>query len=208
MIVKFNKEGFRNEMKRQVFSSQNYKDFCQNKVEGVVEKAQDKMYKVFNEHRVTEEIRGGPTFNGDSVISYANENGQSPNLYSFIGFDAGETPLEELKELLQEPIEVKLATRKDDACYFKVFALDRAKIGVATPMPDSYATNNFSWAIALEDGSLYGIEMFMAKQEQGRSTGGIQIKGLIGSSIEKPQYVSEILEAFSDYIESRLDKTS
>jgi len=199
-----NRPKFRVQFEKQVFNSNQFKGLAQGIAQRRVNAAQNEMVKTFEAHKVTEELKGGADYSGPTVINYFKPDVANPNLFSFVGFPAGTDPVAVLKQLLEFPIQVKLTTRGKNIYYFKALIPTREDIEKATPMPSEYFSGNLSWAAGLEDGDLIGAGQFLAiKASASRSGGGIQVEIQdTGTTVERVQYITDILEAFKQKLQS------
>jgi hypothetical protein len=202
-MVKLNLAALRVEFERQVFNTRQFAGLAKGIAQRRANIAQGQMENVFEEHGVTQELEAGNT-GKSAYITYFKPDRGNANLFSFIGFPEGTNPVAVLRELLAEPIEVKLQTRARNAYYFRIMYPTADDIERATPMPSEYFSGNFSWARGLEDGDLPGIGQFLAiRAEASRSGGGIQVEIKdTGSSIARVPYITEILEAFRKKIQA------
>lgn len=154
-------------------------------------KSKRSMLQRFDRHPVTQELLNGPTSENISDTL----GGGYGNLFAFIGFDAGETPTKQLRELLDVGTNYRISVYRNRTWYFKVIFPTKSAIEKATPMP--WEIGN-SWAEGIEKG-IDGLSNFMYKRwEGGRSQEGFQLPYANLSNIAfKPQsYLSEILGSF------------
>ena len=154
--------------------------------EEVFNPAVEQLKEEFENHKVTEEIRGGigssnisDTLNADFREDY--EKGDSPpNLTGFIGFDEGSDPLEPIVKRLDptHPDGPKLVYKSKDSdsltFRFEVRAPSEQAIYKATPLPWA---PGLSWAQRIEQG-IPGIGYFLNTilRKGSHSGGGIQIE--------------------------------
>jgi hypothetical protein len=160
----------------------------------------------FEKHPVTVEIDGG---NGAANISQTLGGGAAPkNLFSFIGFDNGDKPTDEVRKRL-DPTHVdgpKLRYsgkdyRKNETrirYQFYVITPDKDAIYDATPIPWA---KGLSWAQKIED-NIPGFANFMAKfmpNPPSHSEGGVQSKNVLrGGDYTPPPggYLTQIFTRF------------
>lgn len=199
-----NINNFRVQFGKQVFDSNRFKGLVSNVAQKRVNAAQNTMVKAFEDHRVTQELKGGADYSGPSVVNYFKPDVGNPNLYSFIGFPAGTDPVALLRQLLSFPIRVKMTTRSKNTYYFKALTPTKDDMEEATPMPSEYFSGNLSWAAGLEDGDLLGAGQFLAvKASASRSGGGIQVEIKdTGTTVERVTYINDILEAFRERLQA------
>lgn len=153
-----------------------------------------KMVNEFENHPVTREIEGGNT----STNLSKTLNNQS-NLFSFIGFNEGETPIPVLKQTVIENTNVDLnpeiKENSDSITYSYSVTLPQEKeILEATRMPWEKGS---SWAMGIEKG-ISGFSHFLnGLFRTSRSGGGIQSKYDVKSVHFKPKsYLSGIFNSF------------
>lgn len=129
----------------------------------------------FENSEVTKELDRGV---GSPNISHTLRGADaSENLFSFIGFDAGDTPTEEIRKRLDPSHDEgpyfqyvgKEARVKSARFQFKA-GIQEDKIWDATPMPRA---PGLSWAQKIE-GKIPGFASFLARFGAGSSGGGIQ----------------------------------
>lgn len=196
-----NLNSLRVEFAKQILDSNRYKGLAKGAALSRVRAAQNEMVEEFEGHKVTQELEGGATYSGPSIVSYHADE-KNANLFSFIGFPSGSNPVEILRELLKFPIDVRTSTRSGNTYYFKVLVPTVEDIEKATPMPSEYTAGTFSWARGVEDGDLIGAQNFLSiETSASRSGGGIQVKFKLDNSIEKTPYITDILEAFRKRLE-------
>lgn len=131
----------------------------------------------FEASEVTKEIDGGI---GSPNRSYTLRGGDaSENLFSFIGFDAGDTPTDEIRKRLdpshKEGPYVEYVGKeaiKTGVRFQHKAGINEEAIWAATPLPWA---PQMSWARKIE-GKIQGFGSFLARWGSGRSGGGIQAK--------------------------------
>lgn len=128
-------------------------------------KAKRTMINQFLSLKITSEIMSGPSASNIS----ATLNGRG-NLFSFIGFDESDTPITPILQILENNTTYKYVGFKNKKHTFSISLPTSQDIFDATPMPWAIGR---SWAKGIETG-ISGLGMFLAKQGQGRSGGGIQ----------------------------------
>lgn len=175
-----------------------------------LQEAKDQLIDDFNNHPVTEEIKAGPS--ADNISETLGGHG---NLFSFIGFYAGEDPTEIIGKILKRNIRlsknaaaVSFAGKGNISFAFRVeTGGSEEEIYNETPYPDGYRSG--SWARDIEK-NIQGIQSYIYNEEfgsyeQSRSTSGLQAKTRDGRLVIirrdhnfKPiKYISELLSAFS-----------
>lgn len=139
----------------------------------------------FEEHPVTQEIAGGIT--SENISNTLPGSRYAPkNLYSFIGFEAGDDPLEPIRDALNPENSagpklryVRKETNGGNARFrFEVRAPDKQRVYKRTPMPWA---KGLSWAQKVET-SIPGFAYFIARfmGDPSRSGGGVQAKNAHG----------------------------
>ena len=156
----------------------------------------------FENHPVTQELEGGPT-----ASNISGTLGGYGNLFSFIGFDADEDPVGELRSFLIQNIDLDergLVYKETDRTIFYRFKAStptREEIEDVSPMPERWAEGG-SWAIKV-DKYISGLNAYLYKESgiaKSASGTAIQIKtgsvrqGQFRPSAEK--YISAILTEF------------
>lgn len=170
---------------RQATREEIIKVFIKNKIEMIAE---------FDNHPVTKEIEEGITAkNGSKTLSGYG------NLFSFIGFNQGETPIQKLRDLLIEKTDIditpEIKTNDEEISYMYLIILPNQKeIEEATQMPWE---NGKSWALSIEKG-ISGFSNYVNGQFiMSRSDGGIQSDHIVDKRNFKPVfYLTEIFKNF------------
>lgn len=166
-------------------------------VEAKVRAAQEQMIKDFEKHEVTREIKAGNTASNTTGLL-----GGYGNLFSFIGFNEGDDPIEPLLAIFHRQITHTIKRTNDYGGFL-----------VTINMPskeelDSVAKikwlNGRSWLDGIEKG-LAGLNRYLYDDDYGfgsptpsLSDTGIQAKHEIrnGVNYSETPYVSQILEDF------------
>lgn len=160
------------------------------------QKKKNEMIAEFLNHPVTIEIRGGTSAKNIS----GTLGGGSGNLFSFIGFNAGDEPIEPILRLLESTTfdyvnaskkrinyRINLPTAKD------VFSI--------TPMP--WASGR-SWAKGIETG-ISGLGYYLRKEtDSSRSGLGVQSPRKVrkaGSRFKNVSYISAFLKKYKKEFE-------
>ena len=177
------------------------------------EMVKSQMIKEFDNHPVTVEIDSGP--NSSNTSNLLNGYG---NLFSFIGFSAGDNPTKKVRDLLQETDLIQVSYR-NGRWTFETSEPTREEIFASTDLP--WAEGR-SWVYGIETGlSGLGLYLYAPEKEFGeKSESGtaIQLKGkkkskkAFGSGstegairgqrsrFRNTSYVSEILNRFKSNI--------
>tara|TARA_R110002110_G_scaffold166220_1_gene366816 strand:- start:5 stop:568 length:564 start_codon:yes stop_codon:yes gene_type:complete len=162
--------------------------------------AHEEFLKKFNSHPVTTEIEGGP-----SASNMSRTLGGVGNLYTYIGFPSGSSPIRPLRILLEKykiryhhtkqgiRITVELPTKEEA---FQV-----------TPMP--WATGR-SWARGIERG-ISGLGRYLVSSRniaKSRSGKAIEVKGRVrGGRFSNTSYLSTLLNDYYKKIQQLERKT-
>jgi hypothetical protein len=139
-------------------------------------------------HPVSQEISDGP-----NATNISNTLGGKGNLFSFIGFDKSQKPIDDLMSVIKKSFSIRKQEKKDRNRYIIDYAtLD--KIKSVTSMP--WEAGN-SWAVRIEKG-ISGFSNYMYKKfENSRSGSGIQTENsLRGGSFRKTNYLTDIINRF------------
>ncbi|MEK6882884.1 MAG: hypothetical protein AABY22_24890, partial [Nanoarchaeota archaeon] len=86
------------------FNSQNIKNIVLRQAERIFEERKNSLLKDFDDHQVTQDLNAGPDQEGNKSRTLGGVKG---NLYSFIGFPAGEEPAKELREVIDKTTYIK-----------------------------------------------------------------------------------------------------
>mgnify|MGYP003110489316 CR=1 FL=1 len=162
-----------------------------------LEEKQKEMLAKFDKHPVTQEIAGGA-----SATNISGTLGGIGNLFTYIGFDAGDKPLSALRELL-EKYEISFHHIKSKSVV-SIELPTKEELFKATPMP--WATGR-SWAKGIETGiSGLGRYLSNSRSPRSRSGKGIQVKGQIRTGkFHNVSYLTLILKDYYKSIE-KLEK--
>lgn len=160
--------------------------------------AKTEMLQNLLKHPISNEIEGGPL--APSISGCLNWG----NLFSFIGFDEGDSPVNKLYNYLDNSIQLtKTPIERLTENMRYTFSIQRPtqKDFIANfPLP--WAAGR-SWVLSIEKGiSNFGYYMFLKKRAAKSHSGfGLQAKKKINIATFKPKpYISEIFDKF----ESRL----
>lgn len=146
----------------------------------------DKYISEIDSHPVSREISNGP--NSENLSRTLDGRG---NLFSFIGFNTEDEPIDKIKSIIKENTFLKFKNFKNISFNFTVFSPDPAEIHEKTPMPFE---NGKSWVKGIERGIsgfsnyLYGLIF-----PQSRSGRAIQTENKVRKSNFKPtSYFSKL----------------
>jgi hypothetical protein len=172
----------------------------QTQVVKAFEKIKREMILEFMNHPVTREILGGPNASNESgtLDGYGN-------LFSFIGFNEGEDPIEIILNLLSDS-KIQYSNIADSGIMFNIFIPSKQKIFAATPLP--WASGR-SWSEAIERG-LSGLGYYLNRQNlnNSKSGTGIQVKSNLrkGSKYKPVKYISALMNEYTKRFQN-IDKT-
>lgn len=160
----------------------------------------NQLIRDFDDHPITREIEAGP----DADSQFLDRG----NLFSFIGFVAGNDPIGPIRAVLQDRIKVrrmpkqKIIRKNSVLTKFIVETPFLKDIYRVTPYPDSWKSG--SWVDDLENRGISHFEFYVFSfafkgVPQSRSGTGLQRKTSIGGSPPGPiPYIRELLEGFGD----------
>lgn len=157
-----------------------------------------KLINDFNNHKVTQEIEAGVKSSNTS-----NTLGGVGNLFSFIGFDSGDRPIEPIRMALDSISLTAVIISRDGSSRSSVIYPSADDIFRMTPMP--WAEGR-SWAQGIEQG-MPGLGKFLRK-DSGRSGGGLQADNKVRDGrFSNTPYISSLIKNFERNIQ-QLDKVT
>lgn len=157
--------------------------------------AKEEMLEEFDNDPVTQELLEGPGLENSSFVD-AHEG----NLFSFLGFDAGDTPTEDLRNILEKQT-TKGRVQKtvgDDVIKYKL------EIRVPSLRDVEAETKNLSWTtrswVAAIQKGIGGLPSYIFKAlgfKNSRSGTALQAKNQVRDGSFRPvNYISKILNNF------------
>jgi hypothetical protein len=154
----------------------------------------NQMIAEFLSHPITQEIQAGP----DAPNISGTLNGRG-NLFSFIGFDSGDDPIEPILKAL-ESSEIVFNKLTPNGIYSTAFIPSPDEIFEITPMP--WASGR-SWAHGIESG-ISGLGWHIKQRGLGRSGGGIQSSHQVSGNVKfrNVQYISALLNKYTKILKS------
>jgi len=160
------------------------------------------LLKEFEDHQVTRELRQKK--NGSNISGTLGGYG---NLFTYIGFNDSDDPIEIIRSLLANSIQVTMLPAKSKKMIQEAIVSlpSKAEIEKATPLP--WASGR-SWVKGIEEG-ISGLGNYLSTQSRasGRSGGGIQTeKNIRGRRFISVNYLSEILNNLRKNISRALRK--
>lgn len=151
----------------------------------------------FNQHPVTKELEGG--IGASNISDTLPGTKGDANLFSFIGFAEGSNPTQEVRQILEQEIDLnqKPTVRNIETGIefrFKVLAPTLKAIEAQTPLPWE---NGRSWVKGIERG-ISGLGYYLSGRfkspEPSQSGGGIQSKYKVrAGSFATVEYLGGIL---------------
>ncbi len=158
------------------------------KANKAVEKAKALMLAEFDAHPITKEIKGGPRATNSSGTL-----GGVGNLFSYIGFNQGQKPTREVREILDSStklIGLKKTGKGEMGFQIMIDLPSKEEIAKASPVPWAAAR---SWVIGIEQG-LSGLGQYLVKPGAGRSGNAIEVRGTLrAGKFKNTKYISAIL---------------
>ncbi len=178
-------------MFRDLQADKEYQKLVRSSINDEFEKIKQKYIEEFNNHPITQEIKGGISANNIS----GTLNGIT-NLYSFIGFDEGTDPIKPIEDLLQKS-NYRIVFNPNGIDSTVIFDIPTAaQIFEITPMPWAIGR---SWARGIETG-ISGLGYYLKKKKNSRSGFGIQSSTSqvrIGASFKNTRYISDLINRFN-----------
>jgi len=180
---------------------------AQKRAEEVVKKKKEEFLQEFIEHEITQEILAGPEAN-------YGVSGQNGNLFSFIGFDAGSKPVQDLYKYFEKTIFLSKTFNYDKTSKTFKFKMAYPTIDDIKDVTDlgNYVSDDNgwgegrSWAISIERG-IPGLDRYKFSKDpkilygknsnsESRSGTGLQRPNAIhpGAAYKARKYVSELLK--------------
>ena len=187
--------------KRQV--AQLIKDDFEKRIERNFNNIKSAMIAELMNHPITKEIQegaGGSNSSG-TLSGYGN-------LFTFIGFEAGSTPIDPIKQEFEKTV-IQFRQLSDDGPIWNIYMPAPEDIWEVSPMP--WAEGR-SWAKGIETG-ISGVGWYLYNQNkdypQSRSGPAIQVKSKIASKVrfKNVKYISDILARYEKKF-SQLDETA
>lgn len=145
----------------------------------ILEEEKVKYINDIKTHPISQELANGPT--SENISKTLDGPG---NLFSFIGFNEGENPVQDLVDIIDRNTTIKQVLSKDETFKFEVLTPSLDELKSVTPMP--FEGGN-SWLKGIENGIsgftnyLYGL-MF----PNSRSGKAIQIKNKLRRTNYRP----------------------
>jgi hypothetical protein len=195
--LKLNQASIKKKIDMAMAKSPAIKKLAYNKAYGIFYNAKRMMLKEFDRHPVTQEIEAGPR-----AVNISNTLDGYGNLFSFIGFEAGENPTDKLRNLLEVATQFRQTIYRQGVWYFKISLPDKGAIENVTQMP--WEKGN-SWAYGVET-FISGLSNYMYKKWSGSRSGmGFQLpyENWEDIAFTSRPYISEILNNFRERVNNR-----
>jgi len=169
-----------------------YVQYVYTELQKEIQKIKDEIIEEFENHPVTQEINGGI-----AATNISNTLDGITNLFSFIGFENGDNPLDPIREELKK-INLRHTINSKGELIFSVEFPTAKDIFKVTPMP--WATGR-SWAQGIETG-ISGLGYYIKKTKNSRSGLGIQSQTPVrnGVRFRNTKYISELIKKYNKKI--------
>lgn len=195
-MPKLNRTIFKREVNKLIFSK-DIQSLAYQRASKELEKYKRETLAEFNNHVITQELDAGPE--GTNISDTLPGTKEDANLFSFIGFNKGEKPTDQIRQILsseinldQNPISKK--QEKGVLFQFPVNIPTLKDIHAQTPLPWEKGR---SWVKGIERG-ISGLGYFLSgifsSPDPSQSGGGIQSDYKVRKGSFAPRkYLSEIL---------------
>jgi hypothetical protein len=181
-----------NQILKQLNKQTEYISYADKNISEEFEKIKEEMLTEFDSHPVTIEIEGG--INAQNTSKTLND---VTNLYSFIGFEQGDKPVEVIRQMLKKASYKKILGK--DSIINYAFEIPTAQqIFLATPLP--WETGR-SWAKGIEEG-ISGLGYYIKQVKNSRSGLGVQSQNQVrkGVRFNNTQYISSLIKKYNKKI--------
>jgi hypothetical protein len=181
-----------NQILKQLNKQTEYISYADKNISEEFEKIKEEMLTEFDSHPVTIEIEGG--INAQNTSKTLND---VTNLYSFIGFEQGDKPVEVIRQMLKKASYKKILGK--DSIINYTFEIPTAQqIFLATPLP--WETGR-SWAKGIEEG-ISGLGYYIKQVKNSRSGLGVQSQNQVrkGVRFNNTQYISSLIKKYNKKI--------
>lgn len=177
-----------------------YVKYVYTELQKEVEKIKNEIIEEFENHPVTQEIEGGIT-----AANISNTLDGITNLYSFIGFESGDNPLDPIREQLKK-INLRYTINSKGELIFTVEFPTAKDIFKVTPMP--WATGR-SWAQGIEVG-ISGLGYYIKSTINSRSGLGVQSQKPVrnGVRFRNTKYISYLINLYSKKLQDLSKNTT
>lgn len=199
---------------RQIVSekiAKNINTKADNVIKKNFEEKKEQFFKDFDEHPVTIELNQASK--NPMARSQFLPKG---NLFTLIGFNAGEDPAQELRAYLQENIKLNLKSKKAKAVNGKIIVETQIQIPTLGEINKEMAnrvplewTSGRAWTDLIQKG-ITGLGQFvaalLASPKPSRSGGGLQHPGKseqLSGSVGPIKYINGLIKDFKDSIKGK-----
>ena len=190
--MKINKRGLNAELGKQVTPI--IRKRMHSRILIAAREAEQALLAAFDAHPVTREIEAGP-----GATNTSGTLGGYGNLFTFIGFNDSDNPIEAIRALLKNSVQVKIlpADHRKMIQNFVISLPSKAEIEAAAPMPWA---GGRSWVEGIEKGiSGLGNYINSRTRDIGRSGSGTQTEDSIrGASFRSTPYLSQLLNQLQE----------
>lgn len=155
------------------------------------ESSKKMFFRDFDVHPVTVEIQSGAdAFNSSGLL------GGEANLFSFFGFDAGSSPISDLRFYLENSFSLARGSYRGGKWTFKINFPDKEKTEDYVVGRNGATYTSESWLAGVEKG-YSGLQYYLRYKGMGRSGGGIQSKYIVREvEFKTTKYLSSMIEGF------------
>jgi hypothetical protein len=154
------------------------------------QKKKNEMIAEFLNHPVTQEIKGGVSAN-----NLSGTLGNVTNLFSFIGFESGDDPIDPILEILEQTT-FDFMSSSGNKINYRVNLPLKEQIFSVTPFPYS---SGRSWVKGIETG-ISGLGFYLkVRRDSSRSGLGIQTPKRVrkkGVKFRNTKYISSLLKKY------------
>lgn len=196
-MPKINRTIFNRDVNKLVFSK-DIQSLAYQRASKELDKYKKETLTEFNKHIVTQELDAGP--DGTNISDTLPGTREDANLFSFIGFDKADKPTDQIRDILNDEINLSnnstsKKTQKGITFAFSVNIPTLKSIEERTPLPWEKGR---SWIKGIERG-ISGLGYFLSgifgSPDPSRSGAGIQSNYKVrGGSFSPTKYLSEILK--------------
>lgn len=159
----------------------------------IFDREQQELVKEFVEHPITREIQGGA-----SAYNQSSTMGGYGNLFTFLGFRSGSTPVDVIEAIFSQKMKFQVRSLSATGRFRITLQIpDVQTVFKKTPLPWA---KGLSWAEGIETGiSNLGHYLYTKKDKShSRSKRGLQTKADKGRSFTPQPYVSGLIKDFKD----------
>jgi hypothetical protein len=204
-MAKLNIRILRKEIADGIVKSSRVKSEARSRAQAVVETEKNKFLTEFENHKVSKEIAGGPSDPGGIL--------PKGNLFSFIGFTEGRTPVEEAKEYFNQNIRLEPTApvvKRGPIRILLSYFVKTPKIQEINNEPELQMPqwDTGAWLLKIENGIsglthyLFKLSGFGPNSESGT---GLQSKNIVRGILYKPRgYITPLLAKFRAKISGKI----